>query len=162
MALGINVTIAETSEHYIFFSFPSLLIIWQFHSRVLLIDLFAIESLKARKYQTEACMKHARQDQGQNFRVKIKYWCGVTLQTVRIEETTSKMNIEVHFNAISYHFQLSNLTRVIFLSLFIYFLIIRTSVYRYFLLKAIKRLKVLFVCLRFCMATRQLASRIYL
>ena len=45
-------------------------------------------------------------DQGQTFRVKIKYWCGVTLQTVRIEETTSKMNIEVYFNAISYQIQL--------------------------------------------------------
>ena len=56
-------------------------------------------------------MKHARPDQGQNFRVKIKYWCGVTLQTVRIEETTSKMNIEVYFNAISYQIQLLNLTR---------------------------------------------------
>ena len=63
------------------------------------------------KKKTNWGLHETRQDQGQTFRVKIKYWCSVTLQTVRIEETTSKMNIEVYFNAISYQIPLLTMAK---------------------------------------------------
>ena len=78
---------------------------------VIVFQRFIWHSKFWNKKKTNWGLHETRQDQGQTFRVKIKYWCGVTLQTVRIEETTSKMNIEVYFNAISYQIPLLTMAK---------------------------------------------------